>query len=177
MAPQLVRLNEGHVVSSFGCGVSALNHFLKKSALLHQSIRYSATFVAVEDGNPQVLGYISLSASCIQVSDFGDDLFLQLKVTQFPMPTLHIGRVAVTNAHKGTGIGNALLNLAIDTALNASEQLGMGVSAVDLWLNDDSLHAYYPRFGFTPVKEGSSHYYLPLGAVRSADKLVEEQGQ
>ncbi len=164
------RLEDRHRINEFGCGISALNHFLKQRARFYQSIGYSVTHVAVEPGSDLVLGYVSVSASCIQVGDFGDEIADRLKVHEFAMPTLHVGRFAVAKKLQGRGIGEKLLNYAIDIATDGTP--GLGISAVDLWLENERLVHYYSRFGFTAIKPGSGHFYLPLGTILSADEIA-----
>lgn len=174
-AIQIVRLDASHDVSSFDSDEDEIDSFITDRAKRHQEIGYSATFVAVHEGDSKVVGYVSLSASCIKLAEFEDKIVRGLEVPFFPMPTLHVGRIGVTKKYQGNGIGSDLLQLAFQVAIDAHEQIGVGIFAVDLHLANEKLQAYYPKFGFKPVKRRSKHYYLPLGTIRTATEATKAE--
>lgn len=127
---------------------------------------YSATHVLVQSPTREVVGYVSLAASSIAVSDISQEFVAALP--PFPMPTLHIARIAVHSAYKGLGLGNDLLRHAFNVALNARNELGVGIFAVDLIMLNPSLQRYYERFGFMPIASGSRRCYLPLTTIEAS---------
>lgn len=169
-AVEIVKLGKEHTFDSFGCGNSKLNSFLKKYARQHHELGYSVTFLASTPDEPEAIGYITMNASNITLAEFETNVVEGIDIPKFfNMPTLHVGRVAVVTKYQGKGIGKRLLQHAFKVALDA-HNVGAGIYAVDLWLDNEGLKAYYPQLGFKPVTAGSSHYYIPLNTIRKANE-------
>jgi ribosomal protein S18 acetylase RimI-like enzyme len=85
------------------------------------------------------------------------------KLPQHPVPTVHIGRLAVDQEFRGQGLGETLLFHALRAALELSEKLG--AFAVDVWSIDEQAGAFYQKYGFTPLADDPLHCYLPMKTI------------
>lgn len=157
-------LRKGHDRSGFSCGKPELDDFLKRLARQHQDRGFSKTYVAVELGATQILGYVTVSAGSVLIEEADEEVFSRLP--RHPMPVLHVGRLATDLRFAGRGIGSLLLAHAADVALAASESLG--VYAMELDAMDEEAFAYYLRRGFLPIKSGGMRLYAPLSTIIAA---------
>lgn len=129
----------------------------------YEKRRLGRTFVATEPGRSQVAGYYTLAAgafdlSCLPQKD-------RQKLPKHPVPTVHLGRLAVDRAFRGKRLGETLLFHALRTALTTSETVG--AFAVDVCPIDDEARAFYQKYGFVPLEDNPSHLYLPMRTVQA----------
>ncbi|MFZ0613458.1 MAG: GNAT family N-acetyltransferase [Desulfobacterales bacterium] len=90
---------------------------------------------------------------------------LSWKLPKHPVPAALIGRLAVSNAIKGQGIGKMLLADAIKRTLAVSDHIAIYAMVVDI-LNDNA-KGFYEQFGFTRLSDNSRRLFLPLKSVRN----------
>lgn len=167
----IVRLDDTHLVDDFGCGKSKLNSSIKRFAREHANLGFSVTWVATS--GTDVAGYVTVSASAVPVEDFPAEMVEGLGIpAKFAAPTLHIGRVAVANGHRGTGLGPKLMWHAFDIAIDAHSSLGLGVYGVDLFIEDlDLLEKFYKQFDFFAIDPEGKHLFVHLETLRQAKGL------
>lgn len=157
-------LGKRHDRKAFDCGKEALNRYLKTLARQHHEQGFVKTFVAVEEGQERVLGYIALSMGNVLLDDADESVFARLP--KHPMPVLHVARLATDLRYAGRGIGSMLLAHAADLAVTASKS--MGVFALELVAKDEEACRYYLRRGFLPLKEDGMRLYAPLATILQA---------
>ena len=155
------RLASAHDRTAFSCGKAPLDTFLAPLVSQYEKRRLGRTFVAIEPGRSRVAGYYTLAAgafdlSCLPQKD-------RRKLPKHPVPTIHLGRLAVDRAFRGQRLGETLLLHALCNALTVSETLG--AFAVDVWAIDDEARAFYQKYGFAPLEDNPSHLYLPMKTV------------
>ncbi|CAB5141491.1 hypothetical protein D3OALGA1CA_3882 [Olavius algarvensis associated proteobacterium Delta 3] len=156
-------LNPVHDRTGFQCGVEALDRYLKKQAKQDMKRRFSRVFVASEPDKPKaVLGYYSLSTLSIELKKLPAKLARTLP--KHPVPAALIGRLAVSNAAQGQGIGKILLADAIKRTLGVSDQIAIYAMVVDAI--DDNAAGFYKHFGFTRLSDDSPRLFLPLKSIR-----------
>jgi GNAT superfamily N-acetyltransferase len=63
---------------------------------------------------------------------------------------LYVRRVIVRRSHAGLGLGARLLDWAADVA---EQELGSPLLRIDVWTDNQGLHAYYKRQGFVFCEE------------------------
>lgn len=158
------RLTSAHDRKSFDCGNGEMNDFLKTKARKHGEQNFSVTWVAVEVGSPRILGYITLSMGNVGFEEADSEVYRRLP--KYPIPVLHVGRLATDLAVQGKGVGALLLNFAARKAIEASE--AVGCFALELIAIDANAFAYYERRGFLPLKRDTMRLYAPVETLKMA---------
>jgi ribosomal protein S18 acetylase RimI-like enzyme len=152
-------LNPTHDRTGFQCGIEALDRYLKKQAKQDIKRRISRVFVARKPDNPKtVIGYYTLSTLSIELNQLPEKL--ARKLPRHPVPAALIGRLAVSNAAQGQGVGKMLLADAIKRTLAVSDQIAIYAMVVDA-INDNA-RGFYEQFGFTRLSDDSPRLFLPL---------------
>jgi len=164
------RLGPSHDLSAFDCGEPTLNSFLQKHALNNDRAGLGRTFVAIEPDQLQVAGYFTVSTGSVRFDSFPD--YKKRRLPKYPIPTVHIGRLAVDGKSKGKGLGEALLIEALRKATIASKSIG--VFAVDLIALNENAKRFYLKYGFVETLDDPMHLFLPIETVRQLAELVDD---
>lgn len=160
-------LNKRHDRRTFDCGEPSLNHYLHRYAGQDLKRRISRVFVATFDDQPQrVIGYYTLSAGSLGGTELPEER--RRRLPGYPVPIAILGRLAVTHAHQGDGLGAILLADALRRVSQAAQV--MAVYAVVVEAIDPRAAAYYERFGFFPLRSHPLKLFLPLDSVA---KLID----
>jgi ribosomal protein S18 acetylase RimI-like enzyme len=155
-------LNLTHDRTGFQCGVEALDRYLKKQAKQDSKRRISRIFVATKPDNPKmVIGYYTLSTLSIELNQLPEKI--ARKLPKHPVPAALIGRLAVSNAAQGQGVGKMLLADAIKRTLAVSDQIAIYTIVVDA-INENA-KGFYEQFGFTRISDDSPRLFLPLKSI------------
>jgi ribosomal protein S18 acetylase RimI-like enzyme len=155
-------LNPPHDRMGFQCGVEALDLYLKTRARQDIKRRISRVFVATKPNTPKgVIGYYTLSTLSIELNQLPEKLARKLPKHQ--VPAALIGRLAVSNAAQGQGVGKMLLADAIKRVLVVGDQIAIYAMVVDA-INDNA-KGFYEKFGFTRLSEDSPRLFLPLKSI------------
>jgi GNAT superfamily N-acetyltransferase len=153
---RIERLHARHDRSGFRSGHASLDQYLKVYASQHQRSGTSQTHVALLDDF--VVGFISLSAGSVAFDELPRTL--ATRSPRHPLPTVHIGRMAVDQRHQGKGVGAVLLTHARVLASGVANQVG--VRALTATAIDDWALAFYLHHGFTRLEAGSRSVLLAL---------------
>jgi GNAT superfamily N-acetyltransferase len=161
---EITRLSDRHVREKFDSGVPALNEFLWQYARQNDEKGLSRTYVATRPGESDILGYVTIRVGEVACEDLpeGD----RKRLPRYPVPVLHVARLAVDRPARGQGIGERLLLHALGMALDAADELGMW--GVEVIAKDDSARTFYERYGFQRLVDDAFHLYLSLKTVRKA---------
>jgi len=155
-------LNPKHDRTGFQCGVEALDRYFKKQAKQDIKRRISRIFVATVPDSPKVVvGYYTLSTLSIELNQLPEKL--ARKLPKHPVPAALIGRLAVSNAAQGQGVGKMLLADAIKRTLAVSDQVAIYAMVVDA-INENAI-GFYEQFGFTRLSDNSPRLFLPLKSI------------
>jgi GNAT superfamily N-acetyltransferase len=157
------RLRPIHERADFSCGQPLLDAFLHTLVTQYEKRRLGRTFVATRPDETRVAGYYTLAAGTFNVSFLPPAI--RKRLPRHPLPTVHLGRLAVDQAHRGQRLGETLLFHALRAALEVSEKLG--AFAVDVWAIDDAARAFYRKYGFLPLEDDPLHLYLPMKTVEA----------
>ena len=157
------RPTTAHDRTEFSCGKAPLDRFLATLVSQYEKRRLGRTFVATEPEQSRVAGYYTLAAGAFDLSCLPQKE--RKKLPKHPVPTIHLGRLAVDRAFRGQRLGETLLLHALCNALTVSETLG--AFAVDVWAIDDEARAFYEKYGFAPLEDNPSHLYLPTKTVEA----------
>jgi GNAT superfamily N-acetyltransferase len=161
--PRIEVLAPQHERGTFDCGKSPLNSFLRQHAAVNQERGVSRVYVAVRGPHPQVLAYYASSAGTFLRDHLPPDD--QAGLPRYPLPTTHLGRLAVDRSCQGQRLGELLLFHFLRTACDVAERIG--VFGVDLFSKDDAAKRFYLKYGFIPLLDDPSHLYLPVATVRA----------
>jgi ribosomal protein S18 acetylase RimI-like enzyme len=157
------RLHSHHLRSEFTSGKEPLDRFLRTLVTQYEKRRLGRTFVATQPGNHRVAGYYTLAAGSIAVDCLPPAQ--QKKLPKHPIPTVHLGRLAVDSAFRGKRLGETLLMHALSSTLKTSENVG--AFAIDVWAIDDEAKAFYQKYGFIALEDDVFHLYLPMKTVET----------
>lgn len=155
-------LHNGHDRAGFRCGETSLDDYIRKQARQDVKRRISRVFVATQPEQPTVIvGYYTLSALSIDLSQLPEDL--ARKLPRHPIPAALLGRLAVSYAAQGRGIGRILLADALKRTLAVSNEIAIHAMVVDAI--DEGAQRFYERYGFTPLSTKARRLFLPLKSV------------
>jgi len=157
-------LEKRHSRKNFSCGNSEIDAYIKTLARQHQERNFTKTYVAVEEGKADVLGYISVAMGSVLLQDADESVFSRLP--KHPMPVLHVARLGTDTRFAGKGIASMLLAHAADLAIAASATVG--VHALELHAIDQLAYDYYIRRGFLPLKGNTMRLYAPIDTLLAA---------
>lgn len=154
-------LTADHDLSDFDCGEPALNGWLRSRALKNES-RFSRTYV-VCDGN-RVAGYFCISAGAVERAAAPGRL---RRNAPDAIPVSVIGRLAVSRAYSGRGLGGDLLSDALRRIAIASQSIGIG--AVLAPAKDERAKRFYLACAeFIEYPAETRTLYLPIDTVVAA---------
>ena len=81
------------------------------------------------------------------------------------MPATLVGRLAVSTAFRGQGIGELLLMDALYRCLAGSRQRASAAVIVDA--KDDRVAAFYRKYGFLDLPKFTRRLFLPVATVET----------
>ena len=151
-------LSSTHDRSSFDCGEQSLNTYLRQYARQNDEKGLGRTYGAVEPGQTRVEGYYTISTGAVTFEQVPE------KLPRYPIPVVHLGRLAVDLRSQGKGLGELLLIDALKRAALAAQQLG--IYAVEVRALNDSARRFYLKYGFTPLLDDELHLYLSMKTIR-----------
>lgn len=151
-------LSSTHDRNAFDCGESSLNTYLRQYARQNDEKGLGRTYVAVEPDQTRIAGYYTISTGAFTFEQVPE------KLPRYPIPVVHLGRLAVDLSSQGKGLGELLLIDALKRATLAAEQLG--IYAVEVRALNDSARRFYLKYGFIPLLDDERHLYLSMKAIR-----------
>jgi GNAT superfamily N-acetyltransferase len=151
-------ISTGHDLAAFDCGVPTLDDWLKQRALQNES-RFSRTFVVCN--GLSVAAYYCISAGAVERRLAPGKL---RRNAPDNIPISIIGRLAVSRAYAGRGLGADILSDALRRIAIASRSIGIG--AVLVHAKDDAARQFYlGRAEFLEYPADSRTLFLPIEAV------------
>lgn len=151
-------LAKHHKRENFDCGERSLNEFLQKYARQNNEKGFGRTFVAALPGETEVLGYYTLSTGSVSFE------IVPEKLPRYPIPTVHLGRLATDLKMRGQGLGELLLIDALERTVLVAEELG--IYAVELFALTDKAKRFYLKYGFIELLDDEKHLYLPIETLK-----------
>ncbi len=153
-------LSKQHDRESFDCGETALNQFLRHYARQNNAKGLGKTHVAVLPGEVEVCGYHTLSSGSISFA------IVPEKLPRYPIPTVHLGRLAVDLRMQGRRLGELLLIDVLERSVQLAAEIG--IYAIELYALTDKAKQFYLKYGFVPLKDDDKHLYLPIETLRQS---------
>ena len=154
--------NQKHERDALDCGTASLDSFLKRFAWVNMELGVSRVWVATRPGEKRVVGFYAASAGVFQRDDLAPGE--QAGLPRYPLPTAHLGRLAVDRSWQGQRLGETLLFHFLKMVREVSEKLA--IYAVDLWAKDDPARRFYSKYSFRSSRDDPLHLYLPMATVR-----------
>jgi len=151
-------LGTRHNRDEFDSEESSLNDFLKFYARQNDSKGLGKTYVAVLPDETRVFGYHTISSSSLAFDNLPE------KLPRYPVPVVHLGRLAVDKTAKGQGLGGFLLLDAFRRSLKIADQLG--IYAVEVRALSEQAKNSYLKFDFGELNDDPFHLYLTIKKIR-----------
>lgn len=160
---RLEALAKGHDRSKFTSGNDPLDHYFRTQATQDVRRRIANCFVAVETTSRLVVGYYTIAAASICISDLPPEEANHLP--RYPtIPAVRVGRLAVDQQYQSRGLGKSLLADAALKAINAAPaSFALLVDA-----KDDQATAFYEHHGFRQLVSLPRSLFLPLATATKA---------
>lgn len=134
-------LTPEHDLAAFDSGVPALDDWLKRRALANEGAGGSRTYVVC--ASTRVVGYYAIATGGVAQSAAPGRVRRNMPD---PVPVMVLGRLAVDQAYRDSGLGAGLLRDAILRTLQAA-QLG-GIRAIVVHAISEEAKRFYERHGF-----------------------------
>jgi predicted GNAT family N-acyltransferase len=150
--------------TDFRCGVEALDRYFRERVTQDIRRRITSCFVALDDQN-RIAGFYTLAATSVLLADLPE--VTAKKLPRYPtVPAIRMGRLAVHQSARGTGLGAALL--ADSLARSIGSDIGGFALVIDA--KDDQPAAFYLHHGFAPLADQPRTMFLPLATARAAHR-------
>jgi len=156
-------LGKEHQRSDFDCGNDVVNGYLRQHARQNASKDLCKAYVAVRPGEKAVLGYYAVTAGNIAYEALP---FKQTKrLPRYPIPTIHLAWIGVTQEEQGKGLGARLLFHSLRLASRVADDIG--AYAVTVRAIDEQAQRFYLAHGFIQIEDDPQHLYLPMSVIRN----------
>ena len=86
------------------------------------------------------------------------------KLPRYPVPVVHLARLAVHRGESGKGLGVFLLVDGLGRSLRASEEVG--AFAMEVIAKNDSAKRFYEKYGFRELADDRRHLYLSMKKLK-----------
>ncbi len=151
----LESLHRRHPRSTFDCGQSDVNNWLRTNSLQNQMKRLSATKVLFDqDGG--IAGFYTLATGQIDFGDLPSELARTLPRRALPVAIL--AWLGVSMVHQGQKLGDLLLAQALRDCHEAGQTFAF--VAVILDCVDDRAKAFYQRWDFAELPGSPFRLFL-----------------
>jgi GNAT superfamily N-acetyltransferase len=162
-----------HDRNSFSCGVSQLDSFLKTKARKESEANINKTFVLTLKNAPsEIVGYYTLSATHINVTDLPTDLVKKLPRYNHLGVTL-LGRFAIAENYIGQGIGGLLLNDVKLRCWLTAQSVASFALIVDVLVGEKGDPTdFYRKYDFTPFPNEPSKFYLSMVTIEKTLRVA-----
>lgn len=133
-------LRPDHDMAGFDCGEDTLNVWLRRRASANQSSGASRTYVVCQ--GRAVVGYYALSSGGVVPAEATGRFRRNMPD---PVPVVILGRLAVSQSHRGIGLGRALFQDAASRVVDAAEIVG--IRGLLVHALSEQAKAFYLRLG------------------------------
>lgn len=156
-------IGKHHERGGFDCGEASLNDYLRRFARQNTESGTSKTYVLVRPPGRHIVGFYSILTGSIEFDNLPGEA--RRRLPRYPVPTVHLARLAVSTACQGQGLGELLLYDALRRAVGVADQ--MGVYAVTVDALHEKAKQFYRRYGFEALASDPLHLYLLVETVRA----------
>ena len=152
-----------HNRAAFSCGNASLDHYIREQASQDIKRRLASVFVITAKADPKtVLAYYTLSSRELKLEQLPPEIAKKAGKYGHLGVTL-LGRLAVVEKRKGTGLGTLTLMNALDRSLVAAKEVASW--AVFVEAIDSSAASFYRKYGFIELPEDKLKLFLPMKTI------------
>ena len=141
---EIVEFDKFYERERFSSGKPDLDIWLQQYAGQSDRSNTTRTFLAVDRGDPRILGYYSMKAYELDLDDAAAAFGVGKR--RYPVPAMLLARLAVDTEFQGTGVGKQLLVDALERLVDVSRSIGYEVVVVDAI--DMEASTFYRKYGF-----------------------------
>jgi hypothetical protein len=153
-------LSDRHRRTDFNSGVEAFDRYLLQQVSQDVRRHVASCFVLIADEQPSPLGYYTLAATSILLSDLPTPV--AKKLPRYPkIPATLLGRLAIDVRQQGHRYGELLLFDAFSRTLRSE----IGTYALVVQAKDDKAASFYRHYGFLPLGSDSRHLFAPIAEI------------
>jgi GNAT superfamily N-acetyltransferase len=153
----LKRFNNNIDLSSFTCGNSDLDDFIKSDAAKYMDNLYAVTYLFIHNENEKIVAFFSVSNDNLRDDGFDKNIWrhFQKKIPHLKRrrnyPAVLLGRLGVCSEYARNGIGTEVLNF-IKGWFRFENKTGCRFILVDAY-NIDKVTEFYTKNGFSFLVE------------------------
>ena len=168
-------LGPQHDRAAFVCSKPHLTHYFTgnpaATRTLDQDLKYGLArpFVLVDGVTGEVLGYFTLCNQSIPKDSLPKKVAAKLGYRD--VPTILLGRMAVSERLAGQGLGSKLLTAALLQAYQMTDG-GKGCFAVVLDAGEESLLRWYGKRGFVPAPTAQQPRRMVLSMATIREEII-----
>jgi len=162
-APYRVEPLGGHDRTSFTCGRTSLDRYIREQAGQDTRRRMARVYVLVDVSTETVAGYYTLSNYAIEATSLPPEITKRFG-RYATLPATLLGRLALDRRYQERKVGGVLLRNALKKSLEVSEQIascGVVVDAID-----DDARGFYEHHGFARFLDHDYKLFIPMDTVR-----------
>jgi GNAT superfamily N-acetyltransferase len=153
-----------HDRAAFSCGNPALDRYIQEQASQDVKRGLAAVFVIAPKDAPRTIGaYFTLSSRELKLTQLPPELAKKAGKYEHVGVTL-LGRLAVDERYKGTGLGTLTLLNALEKSLAVSREVASWAVFVDAI--DGEAARFYRKYGFLELPENELKLFLPLKTIQ-----------
>lgn len=155
--------------AAFSCGNPALDHYIREQASQDVKRGLASVFViTAQDDSSTILAYYTLSSRELKLDQLPPEMAKKAGKYGYVGVTL-LGRMAVAEKCKGTGLGALTLLNALDKSLAASKNVAS--RAVFVEAIDDAAANFYRKYGFIELPGDKHKLFLPMKTIAKSLSL------
>jgi GNAT superfamily N-acetyltransferase len=155
-------IGKHHDRDSFDCGDNDLNEFLRRYARQSHERGASKTFLAIaKEDEKTILGFYSLSPASIEFTRV--PAAIRKGLGRYEVPVFRLGRLAISIAFQGQGLGGQLLVAAGNRCIRAASEVGGVALLIDA--KNERVSQWYAKYGAKPLSDAPLSLILPLETI------------
>lgn len=155
-----------HNRAAFSCGNSSLDQYIREQASQDVKRGLASVFVITAKDDPKrVLAYYTLSSRELKLERLPSEIARKAGKYGHLGVTL-LGRLAVAETNKGTGLGSLALTNALHRSLVAAKDVASW--AVFVEAIDPNAASFYRKYGFIELPEDKLKLFLPMKTIAKA---------
>lgn len=159
-----------HEHAAFSCGNASLDQYIRERATQDVKRGLATVFVITAKDDPKtILSYYTLSSRELKLEQLPPEIAKKAGKYGYVGVTL-LGRMAVSEKCKGTGLGALTLLNALEKSLIASRQVALW--AVFVEAIDDAAASFYRKYGFIELPENNHRLFLPMATIAKLFRLT-----
>lgn len=152
-----------HNRAAFSCGNASLDQYIREQVSQDVKRRLASVFVITAKDDPKtILAYYTLSSRELKLEQLPPEIAKRAGKYRHLGVTL-LGRLAVVEKSKGTGLGTLTLMNALDRSLAAAREVASW--AVFAEAVDRNAASFYRKYGFIELPGDRLKLFLPMKTV------------